>query len=115
MNAMSRIQAEKIRTVIRARQEEGTFISNVPFGYRRCEKNKKEILVNENEAFYIRKVFDLYMQGFGYRKIAAMLNEQGIPTPSMLLKETGNSNSTGEALSKACRQRMDGWYGVCNS
>jgi DNA invertase Pin-like site-specific DNA recombinase len=83
--------SKKIRSVIRARQIEGTLMNNVPFGYRRNKDNlanKTEILVNENEAFYVRKVFDLYMQGFGYRRIAVMLTEQGIPTPSMVLNES---------------------------
>ncbi|MDF2943276.1 MAG: Recombinase [Herbinix sp.] len=82
--------SKKIRSVIRARQIEGTLMNNVPFGYRRNKDNidnKAEILINENEAFYVRKVFDLYMQGFGYRRIAVMLTEQGIPTPSMVLNE----------------------------
>jgi len=82
--------SKKIRSVIRARQIEGTFMNNVPFGYRRNKdniENKTEILINENEAFYVNKVFDLYMQGFGYRKIAVILTEQGVPTPSMILNE----------------------------
>ena len=82
--------SKKIRSVIRARQIEGTFMNNVPFGYRRNKdniNNKSEILINENEAFYVNKVFDLYMKGFGYRRIAVMLTEQGVPTPSMVLNE----------------------------
>lgn len=76
--------SKKIRKVMRARQEEGTLMLRVPFGYMRDETDKSKILVIEEEARCIRKIYELYLQGFGYRKIAVMLTEQGVPTPSMM-------------------------------
>lgn len=77
--------SKKIRKVVRARQAEGTFLSSVPFGYSRVKDNKKKIIINEDEAYYVRYVFELYQQGYGYRKIAKMLTNKGVPTPSMVI------------------------------
>lgn len=77
--------SRKIRKVIRARQEKGTLLLRVPFGYVRDNNDKSKIVIIEEEAGYIRRIFELYLQGYGYRKIANILTEQGIPTPSMMI------------------------------
>ena len=77
--------SRKIRKVIRARQEKGTLILRVPFGYVRDKYDKLKIIIIEEEAVYIRQIFELYIQGYGYRKIAVKLTEQGIPTPSIMI------------------------------
>lgn len=77
--------SRKIRKVIRAHQEKGTLLLRVPFGYVRDKNDKSRIVMIEEEAEYIRRIFELYLQGYGYRKIANILTEQGIPTPSMMI------------------------------
>ncbi len=74
--------SKKIRRVLGARQKEGTLLTHVPFGYKRNEKNKEIIEIVPNEAEQIKQIYELYMQGLGYRKIAAYLTEHFIPTPS---------------------------------
>lgn len=79
--------SRKIRKVIRARQEKGTLMLRVPFGYARNKNDKSKIIIIEEEARLIRQIFELYLQGNGYRKIAVMFSEQGIPTPSMMIND----------------------------
>ncbi len=79
--------SKKIRKVMRARQKEGTLLLGVPFGYTRNDKDKSIVDIQEKEAFIVRKIFDLYLQGNGYRKIASILNEEEIPTPSMMFRQ----------------------------
>ena len=38
-----------------------------------------QMVINETEAIVIRRIFSLYLQGFGMQAIANMLNEDGIP------------------------------------
>ncbi|MCI8332681.1 MAG: recombinase family protein [Clostridiales bacterium] len=38
-----------------------------------------QLEINESEAVTIRRIFDLYLQGYGKQTIANMLNEEGIP------------------------------------
>ena len=58
-----------------------------PFGYRRNEKDKTILEIVPKEAEFIKLVYELYISGSGYRKIANYLTDQGIPTPSMVRHE----------------------------
>lgn len=75
--------SRKIRHAIEAKQKEGTLKTRPPFGYRRCGKNGERLEIVPREAECIKNIYDLYLQGWGYRKISVYLTEQGIATPSM--------------------------------
>lgn len=77
--------SRKIRRALDARQKDGTLLTQPPFGYRRTEAGILETVQEEAEC--IRLIYDLYLQGYGYQKISAHLNRQGIPTPSMARRE----------------------------
>ena len=79
--------SKKIRRALGARQKEGTLMTQPPFGYKRNEKNKAIIEIVPKEAEYIKMVYDLYLKGSGYRKIATYLTENHVPTPSMIRHE----------------------------
>lgn len=79
--------SKKIRRALGARQKEGTLMTQPPFGYKRNEKNKAMIEIVPKEAEYVKMVYDLYLKGSGYRKIAAYLTENHVPTPSMIRHE----------------------------
>lgn len=49
-----------------------------PYGYQRDENNDYQIL--EEEAQYVRKMYDLSLQGIGTYTIANILNEEEAPT-----------------------------------
>lgn len=79
--------SKKIKRAISARQKEGTLMTQPPFGYRRNEKDKTILEIVPKEAEFIKLVYELYISGSGYRKIANYLTDQGIPTPSMVRHE----------------------------
>ena len=79
--------SKKIKRAIGARQKEGTLMTQPPFGYRRNEKDKTILEIVPKEAENIKLVYELYISGSGYRKIANYLTNQGIPTPSMVRHE----------------------------
>ena len=79
--------SKKIRRAIGARQKEGTLMTQPPFGYRRNEKDKTILEIIPQEAENIKLVYELYISGSGYRKIANHLTDQGIPTLSMVRHE----------------------------
>lgn len=69
--------SKRMATSIRMRMEDGTYISpNVPYGYRL--ENGVMIIVEE-EAARIRKIFDLYISGMGANNIVKEMRrtEQG--------------------------------------
>lgn len=79
--------SKKIKRAISARQKAGTLITRPPFGYERNKEDKTILEIVPKEAESIKKIYDLYLSGFGYRKIAVFLTEQGVSTPSMIQRE----------------------------
>ena len=61
------------------KQREGIVLS-VPLGYFK-DKNTDEIIVIENEAEIVRRIYDLYLQGYGLKAIADKLNSEGVKSP----------------------------------
>lgn len=76
--------SKKVKSVIANRQKEGKWLCAVPFGYMRTGAKKQDIVIDEETAPIVRKIFDLYTDGMGYRKIANYLTDNHIPTPRML-------------------------------
>lgn len=74
--------SRKVRNVIKRRQEDGKWICAAPYGY--CVNRLKQFEVIPTEAEIVRRIFDLYNNaGWGYKKIANYLTDEGIPTPRM--------------------------------
>ncbi len=69
----------KIRTNLRYKMEEGELIIRAHYGYI---KKGKKLIIDEEVAWVVKKIFNLYLKGYGYRAIASKLNEEAIPTPS---------------------------------
>ena len=74
--------SRKVRNVIKRRQNDGEWICAAPYGYHVTEDKQFEIIPTEAET--VRRIFDLYSNaGWGYKKIANYLTDQGVPTPRM--------------------------------
>lgn len=75
--------SKKVRSVIKRRQADGKWICSVPYGYRITNSKTMAFEVDEPAAEIVRKVFELYNSGWGYKRIANWLTDQHIPTPRM--------------------------------
>ncbi|WP_294755144.1 stage V sporulation T C-terminal domain-containing protein [uncultured Ruminococcus sp.] len=73
--------SKKVKAVIKHRQEEGKWICAVPYGYIMTNTKAMKFVVDEPSAEVVRKVFRLYADGWGYKRIANYLTDQHIPTP----------------------------------
>ena len=73
--------SKKVRGVIQNRQKEGKWLCAVPYGYLLVGNKNPKIEVDEECAPIVQKIFELYAEGWGYRKIANYLTEQHVPTP----------------------------------
>lgn len=54
------------------------YLAAPPFGYQFDDEGK--LVIVEEEAEWIRKAADLFIGGYGYRRVAVFLNENGITT-----------------------------------
>ena len=89
--------SKKVKNVIRRRQADGKWLCAAPYGY--IINKQKEFEIVPTEAEIVRQIFDLYNnQGWGYKKIANYLTEQGIPTPRM--SEQMRKEAAGESTSR---------------
>ncbi|MDE6790063.1 MAG: recombinase family protein, partial [Ruminococcus sp.] len=73
--------SKKVKSVIKRRQEEGKWICAVPYGYIMTNSKTMQFRVDEPSAEVVRKIFQLYCNGWGYKKIANYLTDNHIPTP----------------------------------
>ena len=84
--------SKKVKSVVKRRQEEGEWICAAPYGY--ITNKQKQFEIVPTEADIIRQIFQLYIDGWGYKRIANHLTDQGIPTPRM--SERDRKESAGE-------------------
>ena len=52
------------------------------YGYKMHPTEKNEIVIDEEVAPVVRRIFAMALDGMSCRKIAATLNEEGVPTPA---------------------------------
>ncbi len=75
--------SKKIKSVKRDKQRKGQFIGGKPmYGYKMHPTEKNKIVIDEEVAPVVRRIFAMALDGMSCRKIAAMLNEEGVPTPA---------------------------------
>jgi stage V sporulation protein T len=91
--------SKKVKSVIKRRQQDGKWICAAPYGYIVDKKQEFEIVPTEAEV--VREVFRLYIDGWGYKKIANHLTDQGIPTPRMA--ERDRKEAAGEAYRRTVK------------
>lgn len=87
-------QSVKVKAAVRTKRENGEYCSgSAPYGYRINPENKKELLIVEEEAEVIRRVFELTAQRYSKMEICRMFNEEGIPTPLQSMSKRQKSDS----------------------
>ncbi len=89
--------SKKVHASIKTKQRTGEFIGAfASYGYRKSPADKNKLVIDEYAAGVIRKIFDLYIEGYGKIRIAALLNEAGIVCPSEYKRINGDNyrNST---------------------
>jgi len=75
--------SKKIKSVKRDKQRKGQFIGRKPmYGYKMHPTEKNKIVIDEEMAPIVRRIFAMTLDGMSCRKIAATLNEEGVPTPA---------------------------------
>ena len=76
---------KKIRAGYRQKQKEGLVITP-PFGYWK-DKNTNQVVVHQDAAETVQRIYALYLQGCGQKEIARKLNSLGRKTPAQIRTE----------------------------
>ena len=75
--------SKKIKSVKRDKQRKGQFIGGKPvYGYKMHPTEKNKIVIDEEVAPIVRRIFAMALSGMSCRNIATLLNQEGVPTPA---------------------------------
>lgn len=82
--------SNKVKSSQKIKREKGDFISAfAPYGYKKSEKNKNKLVVDEQVANNIKNIFDMKLLGYSSKAIADELNRLGVLTPRKYKESQG--------------------------
>lgn len=89
----SRDLSEKVRSSLAVRKEQGQYVSgNSPFGYEKDPKDRHALLIAEDEAEVVRRIYSLTVEGYTSVEIARLFNETHVKTPIEFKIEKGKTS-----------------------
>lgn len=69
---------KRLRRGLRQSIESGCYVANAPYGYRKITVDRKPTLeIIEDEAKFVRMMYDMYVDGYGCMAIARHINALG--------------------------------------
>ena len=75
--------SKKIKSVKRDKQRKGQFIGGKPvYGYKMHPTEKNKIVIDEEVAPIVQRIFSMALSGMSCRQIASWLNEHKVSTPA---------------------------------
>lgn len=76
--------SKKVRSNLLQMKKDGKFCGSTPsYGYMRDPEDKHKLVPNPETAPVVKKIFDLYVAGYGSSQIAEILTKEELPTPIM--------------------------------
>ena len=93
--------SESIRAVYRRKMQMGEYLgAYAPYGYRKSRDNTHRLVIVEEEAKWIRKIYQWYLEGKRTVEIQMLLNQYMVPTPSVRLGRTSNARWSTSTIKK---------------
>lgn len=83
----------KVRSSLSVRKEKGQYVSvNSPFGYEKASDDRHALVIAEDEAEIVRRIFSLTVEGYTSVEIARLFNETRVKTPIEFKIEKGKTS-----------------------
>ena len=80
--------SQKIRAIFKAKMQEGKRVSpSVPYGYLRDPQDKQHLIIDEEPAEVVRRIYRLVIEGVGVSAIARQLTDERVLIPSAYAAE----------------------------
>ena len=75
--------SKKIKSSLRAKQKEGKWVGGrCPFGYKPDELDKNHLVIDEEKAYIVKRIYEMSLNGLTCFKIAKVLSLEGVKTPA---------------------------------
>ena len=86
----ARDTSKKIRAVFKAKGNSGKHLTtNPPFGYKKDPNNKDKWIIDEEAAATVRRIFQMYVDGYRISEIGHKLTEEKVETPILYYMNRG--------------------------
>lgn len=73
----------KIKSTLHTKARRGEYLGALdPYGYLRHPDDKHKLIINEETAPIVRRIFEMSAAGMGSRSICTVLNDEGILSPA---------------------------------
>ena len=95
--------SKKRRISNKIRGNAGVPMGLPPYGYMKDPAGSKSWVVDDEAAAVVRRIFRLYMDGFGAEQIAARLSDECVLTPTHYWRERGVKRPNRPVTEKPCR------------
>ena len=83
-------QSINTREILKNKKENGLYATAwMPYGYIKDPKDKYHLVIEDEGAVVVRRIFDDYLKGIGAEKIATALNEERILPPYEHMRKIG--------------------------
>lgn len=93
----------KVHASLTTKQKAGEFIGAfASYGYKKSPINKNKLIIDEYAARIVRRIFRLYIEGYGKIRIAGILNAENIPCPSEYKKLNGENYRNSNCSNNVC-------------
>ncbi len=80
--------SKNIRSVFKVKMKAGQFLgSSCAYGYIKDPYDHNHLLIDDYAAEVVRRIYDLYLQGYGKGKIGAQLSKEGVLIPTLYKRE----------------------------
>ena len=100
--------SENIKKTFDSKRKQGLHIGSfVCYGYKRSPENKNKLIIDTEVSDVIQLIFNLYEQGNGVTKIAQILNNKGVFTPTRYKLSQGiNFKNQGKNINYWCESTV---------
>ena len=96
--------SNKIRTIFRSRMQDGKRCSGaIPYGYMRDPEDKNHLLIDEEAAKVVRRIYQMVIDGMGSQAIANQLTADNVLIPSAYLEQSEHGESRNHSYHDPCR------------
>ena len=80
-----------VRSVLDHKRKEGQYIASFAlYGYRKDPTVKGRLQIDPEAAEVVKRIYDMTLRGVGAHKIARILNEEGVPSPTAYRQQKGD-------------------------
>lgn len=96
--------SNKIQAIFRSRMQDGKRCSGaIPYGYRRDPEDKNHLLIDEEAAKVVRRIYQMVIDGMGSQAIANQLTADNVLIPSAYLEQSEHGESRNHSYHDPCR------------